>query len=332
MSKVAISIIGHRGARAYAPENTLPAYAVALSQGVDSIDVDVVATSDKILIGYHDLLVNPDILCASNTGAFLASSKAEFLETLNQYNINNILIKNMSFDEISEKFNVKLNPSSPYSKWFPEQKHYPNTKLSSLQEIVDFINLHTDSTMPIQIEVKNSFNNLDFCYSSEELAEIVYEFILKNSLQDRIKVQAFDWRILAILNKFDPKIKTAYLFMHTTQNDWQKLFADSLVMEAAKNMKVKQLQFLPNLVKQLGGYSYEPEDIELTYENVKIIKKLGLKIFVWCWPEHSGHIYNQELYMKLIDWQIDGFITDKPRELRDLLYKMGYSVPKQIKL
>ena len=64
----------------------------------------------------------------------------------------------------------------------------------------------------------------------------------------------------------------------------------------------------------------------------KLAKKLGLKIFVWGWPEHSGFVYNVDLIVKLINWKIDGFITDKPDELRSLLYKMGYSVPSQIKV
>jgi len=61
-----ISIIGHRGARSYAPENVIPGYEVALESGVDSIDVDVVTTSDKVLLAYHDLHINSDILSSSN--------------------------------------------------------------------------------------------------------------------------------------------------------------------------------------------------------------------------------------------------------------------------
>ncbi len=331
MSYVAkIEIIGHRGARAYAPENTLPGYKESLAQGVDSIDVDVVVTADKILLAYHDLLINPDILC-SVKGEYLAKSKEDFLANLINYDFNNILIKNLSYSELKNNYLVQLNPKSQYAKWFPEQKNITDTRLSSLQEIIDFVNKASDSTLPIQIEVKNSFEHPDWSYPPEELARIVYEFIVKNSLQERIKVQAFDWRILAHLNQYDAKIKTAYLFGPNIDIDWQKLYIDSIVMDVARSMKVKQLQFLPNLVKQLGGYSYEPEDNELTYENVKLVKKLGLKIFVWCCPEHSGFVYNPELITKLVGWQIDGFITDKPRDLRDLLYKMGYSIPKQIK-
>jgi len=47
-------VIAHRGASAYLPEHTLAAYAMALDQGADCIEADVVATSDGQLIVRHD--------------------------------------------------------------------------------------------------------------------------------------------------------------------------------------------------------------------------------------------------------------------------------------
>ena len=39
-------VIGHRGARGLLPENTLPAFSLALSLGVDSLELDVGMTAD----------------------------------------------------------------------------------------------------------------------------------------------------------------------------------------------------------------------------------------------------------------------------------------------
>lgn len=47
-------IIGHRGASAYAPENTLPAYELALRQGAGCIELDLHATKDDVLVCIHD--------------------------------------------------------------------------------------------------------------------------------------------------------------------------------------------------------------------------------------------------------------------------------------
>jgi glycerophosphoryl diester phosphodiesterase len=47
-------VIGHRGARAHAPENTLGAFERALSDGADGIEFDVLLTSDGVPVISHD--------------------------------------------------------------------------------------------------------------------------------------------------------------------------------------------------------------------------------------------------------------------------------------
>lgn len=47
-------IWAHRGASAYAPENTLPAIELALDQGAQGIEIDVQRTSDDVLVVVHD--------------------------------------------------------------------------------------------------------------------------------------------------------------------------------------------------------------------------------------------------------------------------------------
>lgn len=48
------AVIAHRGASAYAPENTPAACAIALLQGADAIELDVRATADGELVLLHD--------------------------------------------------------------------------------------------------------------------------------------------------------------------------------------------------------------------------------------------------------------------------------------
>jgi glycerophosphoryl diester phosphodiesterase len=47
--------IGHRGARAYEPENTLRSFKKALEIGVDAVELDVRKTRDNQLVVIHDL-------------------------------------------------------------------------------------------------------------------------------------------------------------------------------------------------------------------------------------------------------------------------------------
>lgn len=48
-------VIAHRGASAYAPENTMPAFELAAEQGAHFVELDVQRTKDGQLVALHDL-------------------------------------------------------------------------------------------------------------------------------------------------------------------------------------------------------------------------------------------------------------------------------------
>jgi glycerophosphoryl diester phosphodiesterase len=60
--------LGHRGARRYAPENTLPAFDLALEHGCDGFEFDVRLTGDgRALICHDPRLAGMDVACATYT-------------------------------------------------------------------------------------------------------------------------------------------------------------------------------------------------------------------------------------------------------------------------
>jgi glycerophosphoryl diester phosphodiesterase len=77
--------IGHRGAKGYAPENTLISFQKAMDLGVDGIELDVHLTSDEQLICLHD-----DTLDRTTSGTGLVNSftlielKAFRIDTLHE--------------------------------------------------------------------------------------------------------------------------------------------------------------------------------------------------------------------------------------------------------
>jgi glycerophosphoryl diester phosphodiesterase len=52
------TIFAHRGASAYAPENTLAAFELALRQGADAIELDAKLTRDGHIVVIHDQTVD----------------------------------------------------------------------------------------------------------------------------------------------------------------------------------------------------------------------------------------------------------------------------------
>ena len=52
------AIIAHRGASLYAPENTLPAFQLAILQGADAIELDVKLSADGQVVVIHDQTID----------------------------------------------------------------------------------------------------------------------------------------------------------------------------------------------------------------------------------------------------------------------------------
>ena len=84
---------------------------------------------------------------------------------------------------------------------------------------------------------------------------------------------------------------------------------------------------IPQMVKDMGGTCWEPEDVVLTKAKLDEAHGIGLKVVVWTWPEHSGTTFNAGLVSELIDWGVDGIITDDPGMLISMLAARNYQLP-----
>jgi glycerophosphoryl diester phosphodiesterase len=49
-----VQVLGHRGARLVAPENTVEAFRAAMDEGADGVELDVRQTADGVLVCFHD--------------------------------------------------------------------------------------------------------------------------------------------------------------------------------------------------------------------------------------------------------------------------------------
>lgn len=71
-------LVGHRGALAVAPENTLVAFERGLADGADILELDVQITADRQVIVYHDI----DIKDKTSGRGMIHTHTAEYLQTL----------------------------------------------------------------------------------------------------------------------------------------------------------------------------------------------------------------------------------------------------------
>jgi glycerophosphoryl diester phosphodiesterase len=74
-------VIGHRGASGYLPEHTLEAYKLAIEQGADFIEPDLVATKDGVLIARHE----PNLIATTDV-----SKRPEFASRKKKMNVDGV--------------------------------------------------------------------------------------------------------------------------------------------------------------------------------------------------------------------------------------------------
>ncbi len=326
-------VYAHRGARAFAPENTLPSYGAALRIGADWIDMDVVLTRDSEVVLSHDLVLNPDIT-RDEKGVFLAQSREAITKRPNAERIEyeqKYAVARLTLEEL-RRFDVgRLNPDSAYSRYFPDQVPVDGTHMPTLREVVRFADRATGKRIGIQIEMKTAPSHPELSPSPEAFAAAVYKVLREEGIISRVEVHAFDFRCLYELQRLDKSVKTAYL----TSRDNEKGGVDSFFSSDPKaaglwtgGRLVKDYgSTIPSMVKALGGFAWDPEDSELTRESLEEAHRLGLKVVVWSWPEKLGTCFDSILTARMIEWGVDGIITDDPGRLISMLAARGLPVP-----
>jgi glycerophosphoryl diester phosphodiesterase len=329
----ALEVYAHRGARSFAPENTMPAYRATLRIGADWVDMDVVLTKDGEVLISHDPLLNPDIV-RDASGNFLAKNK-ESLRTVGagekaEY-VRKYAAKNLTLHEL-QQFDVgRLNRESAYSKFFPDQLAVDGTRMPTLREVVQFVNARTKRKVGFQIEMKTDPAHPEYSSDPKEFARALYKILKEEKIIDLAEIQAFDFRCLDELQKLDPHVKSAYLTSRDNEKGGDDDFYHSDPKVAGLWTGGKQVKdydgSIPKMVKALGGFAWEPEDAELTEASLKEAHGLGLKVVVWSWPEKLGTAFDPKLVEKMIDWGVDGIISDDPGRLISMLAARGKRVP-----
>jgi glycerophosphoryl diester phosphodiesterase len=310
-----VEVYAHRGARSYAPENTIPGYATALAIGTHWVDMDVVMSLDGEVMVSHDIRLNPDIVRGTD-GKFITDRK---------------LVKSLTLTELKQFDVGRMNTASAYSKFFPAQIGLDDVNMPTLREVIRYVNNKTNKKVGFQIEFKTDPEHNDWTYTPAEFATALYKILKEEEIVTICEIQSFDWRCLYELQKLDARIKTAYLTEWDNEPGTPYSFYDADPARAGLwtgGILVKDHRnSIPQMIKDMGGTCWEPEDVELTRATLDEAHRLGLKVVVWTWPEHSGTIFNTELVSTLISWGVDGIITDDPGMLISMLAARNYSLP-----
>src|SRR5215468_1061179 len=156
---------GHRGGRARRPENTLPAFADALSMGVDTLELDMAVTRDGVVVVSHDRSLNPDLARAAD-GHYIPA-KIPFvqltLEQVKQYDVG------------------QIRPGSAYAARFPDQLALPGTHIPTLAEVFALVRRSGNAQVRLNIETKVDPNHPDESPDPPGFVAAVLELLRRES-------------------------------------------------------------------------------------------------------------------------------------------------------
>jgi glycerophosphoryl diester phosphodiesterase len=177
-------VIAHRGASGYRPEHTLAAYELAIEQGADFIEPDVVSTKDGVLVARHeneisgttDVAKHPEFIGRrktntidgkQETGWFVEDFSLAELRTLRaRERLPAIRPKSAAFDgrfevpTLREVLNLARRKSSATGRTigvYPETKHptyHKSIGLALEQKVVDLLKAggYTGRDAPVFIQ------------------------------------------------------------------------------------------------------------------------------------------------------------------------------------
>ncbi len=199
---------GHRGARGLMAENTIPAFLKALTYPIQTLELDVVITKDKLVLVSHDPWMSAKI-CSQSDGATITPDEEKSLKILEM-----------------DYATIRTFDCGKRHSGFPEQEPIEVTKplLSDMIDAVEAYCQENGRDLPnynIEIKSRKTWDNV-FTPEPQIFAALVLAVIKEKGISDRTCVQSFDVRSIEAVHQLDPNITQAYL-VETPGNVEQKL-------------------------------------------------------------------------------------------------------------
>ncbi len=270
-----LELIGHRGATGLLPENTIPAFKKALEYNIDSIEFDVVISGDNQVVVSHEPWFRHDICLTPEGDPIKEESQKDYL------------IYEMSYDEISQ-----YDCGSRQRPGYPEQETQPLSKplmKDAISEVESYRKEKGYSSVKYNVEVKSkpAWDN-ELQPGPEKVAQLVYDELQRLDILDRIRIFAFDHRILNTIHEIDSTVEQVYLIPKRRTN-----FTENL----------SKLNFQPDV--------YAPNFSLVDSSLVAKVHSNGMRIIPWTVNEFED-------MLRLISLGVDGIISDYPNLFSEL--------------
>jgi glycerophosphoryl diester phosphodiesterase len=299
--------IAHRGGAQLRPENTLSAFADAVWRGCDGAELDVQLSADGEVVVYHDWRLKPEH-CRDIHGFWIKEPGPR--------------IKDLTLDELRQFDIGSARPGSEYAHKHPGVHWQDEESVPLLSEVIAVAKT-ARRAFHLIVELKTSFANRDESADPEVLAEKTIAVLKEHHYLDHTVFVGFDWAALIAAKKLAPETECWFTTMPQSwfepgtpppESDppsepalqmlryWAQ---EGISPWAAGFDAVKHDGSILKAIKAAGGDGWDPMWVDITPENVKAARELGLKLATWTVNEPAEMV-------RLAGCGLDAIYTDRP--------------------
>lgn len=300
-------IQGHRGARGHKPENTLPGFEAALDLMVSAIETDIHLSKDGVPVLYHDEALSEKLVRVARGARVPKPSSRPLVSSLTRDQLRCYLADR---NPDRRRFPDQDRQPTPAAKAFASEKGIPVYGIPTLADFLAFVAAYAGEVgerarkNPTQrAHARRSRFNLELKrvpFRSDQIGDHfdgrragalerrMVELVQKAHVSERTTVQCFDHRSVRAVRSLEPKITGAVLVAGTAP------------------VSVVQV------VQAADAQVYSPDFTFLDLRQVREAQAAGIRVV--------PYTVNDEADMeRLLDWGVDGMVTDYPRRLMLLL-------------
>lgn len=296
---LAFDLQGHRGARALAPENTLAGFERALAIGVTTLELDVVLSAEGVPVVSHDTTPNPDITRDAE-GRWLQARGPAF---------NTLTLAQIASLDVG-----RIHPASRYARDFPQQLGSDGERIPTLAAVFELCKRLRADHVRFNIELKRNPERPHESPAPEAFVRAVIGVLQAHGMGARSSLQSFDWSVLKAAQAIAPGQALSFLtvqrprFNNLENGAW------------SAGLRLTDFADAPAMVAAAGGKLWSPNFQDLSQRAIARAREEGLRVIPWTVNEAAD-------MERLIDWGVDGLITDHPERLRAVLQGRGMALP-----
>ncbi len=289
-------IIGHRGAPAYLPENSIGGNELAAQMGSDFIETDVMLTSDGVLIAMHDTTL----------------TRTTNVEDIYEQRNGDYLVSDFTYGELQA---LTLEPTGTGAGTYPgftplDGDPYRIPTFAGMLDALTAYNVANGTSVGMLTEGKYADNAETSALVIETLIDRGYDTPAESA------VQSFGFGNVA---SYSELLDLAGVEMGIAQLGGGRLVDDVWNVSdfGAIDVPFATIAGYVDTVALFAG--------TITEDLIAAAHGEGLSVFGWTFrPADQAAAF--DLAMPFLDWGLDGFITDNPDTMRVAIDSFGVQV------